>query len=143
MLSNRFLPQPNPNYPALCRQDTTCAWSTDYGGNHLRHTWYIDTSQRGGLRPRHLGVLPWPLVLPYALDGVCTDQVNSGELWNLPLEAKRRPHEGCTGEQTKKVSLFLMRDLMMTGRGLGMGLFSPGGGGRVGCHVPETKTCHQ
>ena len=25
--------QPNPSYPALCRQDTTSPWSTDYGGN--------------------------------------------------------------------------------------------------------------
>ena len=23
----------NPSYPALCRQDTTSPWSTDYGGN--------------------------------------------------------------------------------------------------------------
>ena len=38
MLSTRYLPQPYPSYPALCRQDTTCAWSTDYGGNHLRIT---------------------------------------------------------------------------------------------------------
>ena len=34
MLSPRYLPQPYPSYPALCRQDTTSAWSTDYGGNH-------------------------------------------------------------------------------------------------------------
>ena len=25
--------QPNPSYPALCRQDTTSPWSTDYGGS--------------------------------------------------------------------------------------------------------------
>ena len=41
MLSTRYLPQPYPSYPALCRQDTTCAWSTDYGGNHLRCAWKI------------------------------------------------------------------------------------------------------
>ena len=33
MLSARYLPLPYPSYPALCRQDTTCPWSTDYGGN--------------------------------------------------------------------------------------------------------------
>ena len=38
MLSHRYLPQPYPSYPALCRQDTTSAWSTDYGGNHQRLT---------------------------------------------------------------------------------------------------------
>ena len=38
MLSPRYLPQPYPSYPALCRQDTTSAWSTDYGGNHQRLT---------------------------------------------------------------------------------------------------------
>ena len=25
--------QPNPSYPAQCRQDSTSPWSTDYGGN--------------------------------------------------------------------------------------------------------------
>ena len=35
MLCTRYLPPPYPSYPALCRQDTTCAWSTDYGGNRL------------------------------------------------------------------------------------------------------------
>ena len=43
MLSARQLPQPNPSYPALCRQDTTYAWGTDFGGNRLRGaraTWH-------------------------------------------------------------------------------------------------------
>ena len=33
MLSSKQAAQPNPSYPALCRQDTTSPWSTDYGGN--------------------------------------------------------------------------------------------------------------
>ena len=33
MLSPEQTAQPNPSYPALCRQDTTSPWSTDYGGN--------------------------------------------------------------------------------------------------------------
>ena len=33
MLSPKQAAQPNPSYPALCRQDTTSPWSTDYGGN--------------------------------------------------------------------------------------------------------------
>ena len=33
MLSPEQPAQPNPSYPALCRQDTTSSWSTDYGGN--------------------------------------------------------------------------------------------------------------
>ena len=33
MLSPKQAAQPNPGYPALCRQDTTSPWSTDYGGN--------------------------------------------------------------------------------------------------------------
>ena len=41
MLSTKYLPQPYPNYPALCRQDTTYAWSHDNGGNHLRSAWTI------------------------------------------------------------------------------------------------------
>ena len=41
MLSATYLPQPYPNNPALCRQDTTHAWRTDYGGDHLRRAWNI------------------------------------------------------------------------------------------------------
>ena len=33
MFSPKQAVQPNPSYPALCRQDTTSPWSTDYGGN--------------------------------------------------------------------------------------------------------------
>ena len=33
MLSPEQAAQPNPSYRALCRQDTTSPWSTDYGGN--------------------------------------------------------------------------------------------------------------
>ena len=33
MLSPKQAAQPNPSYPALCRQDTTSPWSTDYEGN--------------------------------------------------------------------------------------------------------------
>ena len=33
MFSPKQAAQPNPSYPAPCRQDTTSAWSTDYGGN--------------------------------------------------------------------------------------------------------------
>ena len=33
MLSHKQVTQPNPSYSALCRQDTTSPWSTDYGGN--------------------------------------------------------------------------------------------------------------
>ena len=33
MLSSKQAAQPNPSYPALCRQDTTSPWSTDNGGN--------------------------------------------------------------------------------------------------------------
>ena len=32
-LSQDCGPQPNPSCPALCRQDTTSPWSTDFGGN--------------------------------------------------------------------------------------------------------------
>ena len=35
MLSPKQAAQPNPSYPALCRQDTTSPGSTDYGGNSL------------------------------------------------------------------------------------------------------------
>ena len=35
MFSPKQAAQPNPSYPALCRQDTTSPWSTDYGGNIL------------------------------------------------------------------------------------------------------------
>ena len=35
MLSLKQAAQPNPSYPALCRQDTTSPWSTDHGGNSL------------------------------------------------------------------------------------------------------------
>ena len=41
MLSARQLPQPNPSYPARCRQDTTYAWGTDFGGHRLRGAWHI------------------------------------------------------------------------------------------------------
>ena len=33
VLSPKQAAQPNPSYLALCRQDTTSPWSTDYGGN--------------------------------------------------------------------------------------------------------------
>ena len=33
MLSPKQAAQPNPSSPALCLQDTTSPWSTDYGGN--------------------------------------------------------------------------------------------------------------
>ena len=33
MLSPKKVVQPNPSYPAVCRQDTASSWSTDYGGN--------------------------------------------------------------------------------------------------------------
>ena len=33
MLSPKEAAQPNPSYPALCRQDTTSPWSTNIGGN--------------------------------------------------------------------------------------------------------------
>ena len=29
-------PNPNPSYPAPCRQDTTSPWSTDYGSNEKK-----------------------------------------------------------------------------------------------------------
>ena len=35
MLFPKQAAQPNPSYPALCRQDNTSPWSTDYGGNSL------------------------------------------------------------------------------------------------------------
>ena len=35
MLSPKQAAQPNPSYPALCLQDTTSPWSTDYGGKQL------------------------------------------------------------------------------------------------------------
>ena len=38
MLSPKQAAQPNPSYPALCRQDTTSPWSTDYGGNRKQKT---------------------------------------------------------------------------------------------------------
>lgn len=48
-----------------------------------------------------------------------------------------------TGDQhMSQVSFLLMRDIMMTGRGLGLGIFSPGGA-RVGGHIPETKHMSQ
>ena len=31
MLSPKQAAQPNPSYPALCHEDTTSPWSTDYG----------------------------------------------------------------------------------------------------------------
>ena len=33
MLSPKQAAQPNLSYPALCRQDITSPWSTDYGRN--------------------------------------------------------------------------------------------------------------
>ena len=33
MLSPKQAAQPNPSYPALCREETTSPWSTDYEGN--------------------------------------------------------------------------------------------------------------
>ena len=33
MPSPKYVAQSNPSYPALCCQDTTSPWSTDYGGN--------------------------------------------------------------------------------------------------------------
>ena len=33
MPSPKLAAQPNPSYPALCRQDTTSPWSTNNGGN--------------------------------------------------------------------------------------------------------------
>ena len=33
MLSPKQVVQPTPRYPALCRQDTTSPWSSDYGRN--------------------------------------------------------------------------------------------------------------
>ena len=38
MLSPKKVAQLNPSYPALCRQDTTSPWSTDYGGNICSQT---------------------------------------------------------------------------------------------------------
>ena len=47
VLSPKQAAQPNPSYPALCRQDTTFPWSTDNGGNSetlilmpaIKHIW--------------------------------------------------------------------------------------------------------
>ena len=46
----------------------------------------IQRSADGGAQA-NLGVLPWPCVLQYTLDGVATDQVRSNGLWYLALEA--------------------------------------------------------
>ena len=49
MLSCGYLTHPYPSYPALCRQGTTCAWSADYGGPHLRGAWPIWNACKVGM----------------------------------------------------------------------------------------------
>ena len=41
MLSPKCVAQPNPSYPAFCRQDTTFPCSTDYGGLEKRKKKHI------------------------------------------------------------------------------------------------------
>ena len=45
MLPPEQAAQPNPSYPAPCRQDTTPPWSTDFGGTNASNKTYLKERQ--------------------------------------------------------------------------------------------------
>ena len=99
MLSPKQAAQPNPSYPALCRQDTTSPWSTDHVGNSQTLVHFLS----GTAPARFASKVPsWRLPVsghaagPVTADPRVADDGGAGGFWTRKEKISTKQKTPCT-----------------------------------------------